>query len=95
MRKPLFAAMALALTAGSMTGTAFAAPANTVKFGDLDLDSKAGQDTLEGRIRNAARQICDQEETTGTRLKSGCHDSVRKQVLAQVEEYQNSVGKGG
>lgn len=96
MRKPFTAALAMALTASTfaMTGTAFA-KANEIKFADLDLDTAAGRATLDGRIRNAARQLCEAEETTGTRIKSDCHKQVRDQVLAQIDEYQNRVGKGG
>lgn len=84
MRKPLFAALAIAL-----------AQPNEVKFGDLDLDSNAGKATLDARIRNAARNLCANEIRTGSRIDSACRNDVRKQVLAQIDAWQNRVGKGG
>lgn len=97
MKTILFPALALALSAASAVPAVAAPPkANAVQFNDLDLDSEAGKSTLEGRIRNAARRICDTEQRTGTRLAStACLADVREQVLAQIEARQNRTGKGG
>jgi UrcA family protein len=84
------AAMALPLA------PAMAANPTSVKFSDLDLETKAGKSTLDDRIRNAARRLCQTEQRTGTRLAStACMNDIRQQVLAEVEQHQNRVGKGG
>ncbi len=97
--KSIFApAIALAVLAAPFASAMAASPppAQSVKFNDLDLESAAGKKTLDARIRNAARRVCDREVTTGTRLANGaCIEDIRRQVLAQVESYQNRVGKGG
>ncbi|WP_310534903.1 UrcA family protein [Novosphingobium sp.] len=96
--KSIFApALALAVLAAPFASAMAASPQrNSVQFNDLDLESAAGKKTLDGRIRNAARRACDDVELTGTRLaKSACVADVRRQVIAQVESYQNRVGKGG
>ena len=97
--KILFApAIALAVLAAPFASAMAASPpqAQSVQFNDLDLDSAAGQKTLDARIRNAARRVCDGESRVGTRLGTAkCVEDVRRQVLAQVETYQNRVGKGG
>lgn len=101
MRTILFPALALALTAMPIVpALAALAPnpprANAVQFNDLDLESEAGKATLEGRIRNAARRVCDTEQRTGSRIAStACLEDVRQQVLARVEAYQNRTAKGG
>lgn len=94
MRKTLSAVLALTLSAGIFAAPAMAKP-NEVHFGDLDLDTPAGRATLDARIRNAARSVCGHEVTTGTRIQSTCKNDVREQVLAQVDSYQNRMGKGG
>lgn len=97
--KTIFApAIALAVLAAPFASAMAASPPqpNTVKFNDLDLESAAGKKTLDARIRNAARRVCDGVEFTGTRLgKATCVQDVRRQVIAQVESYQDRVGKGG
>jgi len=97
--KTIFApALALAVLAAPFASAVAASPPqpNTVQFNDLDLESAAGKKTLDARIRNAARRVCDGESRVGTRLATGaCIEDIRRQVLAQVETYQNRVGKGG
>ena len=102
MRKPISAALALAMLAAplAIASPAFAnsGPANptAIKFADLNLDSADGKATLEARIRNAASRICATEQRTGTRINSrACMLDIREQVLAQVSAYQDRVGKGG
>ena len=97
--KSIFApAVALAVLAAPFASAMAASPPqpNAVQFNDLDLETKSGQKTLDARIRNAARRVCDGESRVGTRLARGaCIEDVRRQVLAQVDSYQNRVGKGG
>lgn len=97
MKILVYPAIALALlTAPVVAATAGSPKTNVVKFNDLDLDSEVGKQALEVRIKNTARRICDAEQRTGSRISSSaCFEDVRKQVLAQVESYQNRTGKGG
>lgn len=94
MRKPLFAALAIALAMPFATSAAQAKP-NEVKLGDLDLDTDAGRAELEVRIRKAANHFCSNSSQTGTRIQVTCRRGIREEILARVEEYQNRVGKGG
>lgn len=97
--KSIFApVIALAVLATPFTSAMAASPpqAQSVKFNDLDLESADGKKTLDARIRNAARRVCDDHELTGTRLaRNACVEDVHRQVIAQVKSYQNRVGKGG
>lgn len=97
MKTTFAPAIALAVLAAPFASAMAAPPQpNAVHFNDLDLDSAAGKKTLDARIRNAARRVCDGHDLTGTRLAKGaCVEDVRRQVIAQVESYQNRVGKGG
>lgn len=90
-------APALAFAAMALPGApALAADPTEVKFGDLDLDTKAGKATLDARIRNAAKRFCEAGQRTGTRLASNaCINDIRQQVLAEIDQRQNRVGKGG
>lgn len=93
MRTPLIAATALCLLATPALATSNPL---AVKFTDLDLDTAAGKATLDARIDNAARRYCADEQVTGSRIGSqSCLKSVRSEVLAKIDEYQDRVGKGG
>ncbi|WP_158241534.1 UrcA family protein [Novosphingobium sp. TH158] len=95
MLAPALAIAALAAPAVASANTT-AAPKASIKFDDLDLDSKSGQSTLDQRIRSAAKQVCSDTARTGTRIPSSkCHKDLRENVLARIEAYQNRVGKGG
>ena len=55
--------LAGALVASALTGTSFAgqsdaAPTVAVRYGDLDLSSEVGAQTLYHRIASAARDVC-------------------------------------
>jgi UrcA family protein len=97
MKSIIAPALALAVMATPFAAAVAAPPQpGAVQFNDLDLDTTAGKKTLDARIRNAARRVCDSESRVGTRLARGaCIEDVRRQVLAQVESYQDRVGKGG
>lgn len=45
------------VTAAAATASA-QTPTSIVRFGDLDLDARAGQDALLNRIERAARRVC-------------------------------------
>ncbi len=60
MTKTLTTFAAAALTLAGLTTTAHAAPAPTqsVSYADLDLSSAAGVDSLNRRVRAAAKAVC-------------------------------------
>jgi UrcA family protein len=98
MRYALPALAALAL------GTAAAAAASNsveVRYDDLDLSTAKGQKTLDRRIDQAARSVCDAEILdTGTRIMSKdatdcigkAKTAVKRQVAALVA---GAAQKGG
>jgi len=59
-------------------------PARVVRYGDLDLNQKSGVITLYGRIRSAAREVCQPIEEVSIKLlraKYDCrHDAVARAV---------------
>ena len=59
MNRSIFAAAALAAVASISAATPAFARSATVSFGDLDLDSSAGQARLDARIRSAVRTVCE------------------------------------
>lgn len=76
------------------------APDMVVKYADLDLTSKAGQRTLEGRIDAAAKKFCGVgEQTTGTRLKSSqagkCFREAKRLANQQFALIVNDANRGG
>jgi UrcA family protein len=76
----------MALAALSVTGitAAHAAARDTnsvvVRYGDLNLDSQAGINTLHKRIRNAAESVCGPLETKVLGLREA-YDSCVKQAI--------------
>ncbi len=62
LSKGLFAAAAIAVTVTGFSASASAQGRITksveVSYADLDLTSAEGQQTLDGRIRGAVRQVC-------------------------------------
>lgn len=81
------------LTAGALlaAGTAPALGQNAssveIRTADLNLESAAGRTTLERRISNAERQLCEQI-TSGSRVQimqyeQECRAEVRRQAHAQ------------
>ncbi|MEO7247275.1 MAG: UrcA family protein [Novosphingobium sp.] len=96
MKNPLIAIAAAALCLPLAISPVAASNPNELQYKDLDLDSAAGKATLDRRISAVARRVCEGEVTTGTRLSSAaCKEAVRAEVLAQITEQQNRVGKGG
>jgi UrcA family protein len=62
-------------------------PSITVHFGDLDVNSAGGAETLYKRIKGAARTVCD--ESTADRMARNslwyqCYDSAVARAVAQV-----------
>jgi UrcA family protein len=64
---------AAALCALSSSVQAEDVPSKTVKFQDLDITKPAGAKTLYGRIRAAARDVCDASTSGDPILKPAMH----------------------
>jgi UrcA family protein len=56
------------LSAGAYAITSLEPPARVVHFGDLDLSRQSGAELLYGRIKSAARQVCEPLELGSLRL---------------------------
>ena len=93
MRYPAILATAAALV-GAATVLAAPAAAETsigVKYSDLNLSTKEGQDRLERRIDNAAREACGMDRIpTGSHMPTlasrRCYTETKAQVHNQVAE---------
>ena len=81
---PFAAAAACALFTARVEAMPAPEPIRTelVNYTDLDLDSKAGQASLKGRIRRAAMQVC----TLDRYLVLSCYDAAIADALKQVRE---------
>lgn len=95
MKKSIIAAMAsgllsCAFAASAMSGDA-TAPGVAVVYGDLDLQSGAGQQALKGRLKQAARSVCPDSSSRdlGTRLAGKrCVRQAVGRAKAEVTEQQ-------
>lgn len=58
--------------------------AMVVKYHDLNLSTKAGQDHLERRIDAAAKKVCGLTARTGTRLQNGKAQRCYKKAKADA-----------
>jgi len=90
-------AMCLACVLAAFNAQAGDARSETVKFGDLNLESPAGVEALYGRIHAAARRVCDQPagEQAGVRtcMTKAESDAVRKVNIPLLTAfYQNKTG---
>jgi UrcA family protein len=86
----LVGAVSLAAAGGvAHADAAFAVPARTVHYADLDLNSQAGVDTLYNRIRSAAEQVCgnvDSRRLDEAAVAKACVDHA---VAASVSSVNN------
>ena len=68
------------------------APSTKVRFGDLNLGTDAGVDTLYGRIKSAARQVCRESVEPGDGLAAhkywGCYDKAIADAVSKVNNSQ-------
>lgn len=97
--------MKIIATIAAAAGLAIAAPAIagesiTVEYKDLDLTTKAGQQTLDNRLDSAAKQVCGMnEQRTGTRIASRsareCYDSAKTQLNDQIAALVAKEARGG
>lgn len=93
MRYPaaiLSAALVLGTAAVAATPAA-AAPTVGVKYSDLDLSTKAGQDKLERRIDSAAKAACGMDEIrtgrfTPSTAQRQCYQQAKTSVGEQVAQ---------
>ena len=73
------------------------ARSETVKFGDLNLDSQAGVEALYGRIHAAARRVCEMPAGEQAAF-SGCMAKAERQAIGKVNNssltafYQKKTG---
>jgi UrcA family protein len=89
-----------AILAGALSTGACAAPESStdqrphmkVKYGDLNLNTRGGIDTLYRRIKGAARAVCDQaipvSEPLQYRLWSSCFDTAVADAVSKVNNAQ-------
>lgn len=95
MKTLIAAAAAVSALAGSIATPALAAEddvivgVETVRYGDLDLDSEDGQRTLRARVAHAARDICGMDERyTGSLIASRqsrtCYADAREQIYVEL-----------
>lgn len=101
--------LAAAGLAGAAITPALAAPAGpapaermtmSIATADLDLDTPAGQRTLDRRINAAARQVCRTISVrTGTRIvdaeATNCLAKARAEAKQQVASLMNAERRGG
>jgi UrcA family protein len=67
-------------------------PTAAVRFGDLNLDTRSGAETLLRRIQNAAGEVCKQYEPHGTILPSAAHQScVRSAISGAVRNVDSPL----
>jgi UrcA family protein len=57
-------------------------PTVAVRYGDLNLDTRAGVDTLLRRIQVAAREVCKGYEPQGTFAPSAAHHSCMSTAIS-------------
>ena len=95
--KRILAAAALAAMTVSAASTAHA---ETLKYNDLELSTKAGQKELDRRIARAARSYCQaQLKPTGTRIQSRgtveCVRGVKQELSEKVAAAVGETRMGG
>jgi len=69
-----------------------------VRFDDLNLTSRAGLETLDKRIELASRQICRNEDISGSRIQTArqekaCKADVRRQVEEQMPKQASPLAQ--
>ncbi|GGC28506.1 hypothetical protein GCM10011371_15060 [Novosphingobium marinum] len=83
-----------------LTGATAHAKDVTVTYHDLDLNTAAGQKSLEKRLDRAAREACGYDEIpTGSRLRSSdavrCYKSVSVQARGHMAKLVDDARLGG
>jgi UrcA family protein len=84
----VLAAAPIAMVAGGAQAQQADAPAHVaVSYADLNLNSDAGTAVLYRRLRQAARQVCGDFDTTNLargRITTNCINNAMSQAVAQV-----------
>ena len=86
MRYPAILAAALGATALFAMPVAAAGTSVSVKYADLDLSTRAGQQKLERRIDSAAREACGMQVQTGRLTPSNAQRQCYAQAKASVHD---------
>lgn len=97
-RRCLVQGLFAALLLGAATGASSEEPVvrrETVRYGDLDLSSRAGLQTLQRRIRAAVRVVCgptpELRELNERRAEEACRRGAMQRATAQVENLLNGA----
>lgn len=89
MKRPL---IALATIATGLTAVPAAAESITIDHRDLNLATVEGQEVLERRIDNAAREVCGYDEQyTGSRFRPVSVERCYEQAKASASEQYAAV----
>jgi UrcA family protein len=77
-------ALASALLAPHATYADDQRPTAAVRYGDLNLDTRAGVDTLFRRIQVAAQEVCQEYEPRGTFAASAAHQLCMRNAISDA-----------
>jgi UrcA family protein len=66
-------------------------PSKTVKFADLNITSEAGAKVLYGRIRAAARDVCEPSGGRDLVLAAAAHACIEKAIDKAVKDVNSPV----
>lgn len=81
---------ALAVTTGSFAAAPSDQPSTvTVRYGDLNLDTAAGVDTLYHRISSAARAVCHDENSRDLAIVAAVKHCQENAIAQAVHEVNN------
>lgn len=91
--KTILAIAALALTAAAVPAHAESAPSISIRFGDLDLSSAAGQARLDGRINSAVNRACltGSRDLAATGAERSCRAELAHKVRASIALNRSNV----
>lgn len=93
-----FTIVPAALAATLLAGAVYAAPAQkAVSYADLNLASAAGAKSLETRIRNAAKQVCDigsVRDLAAAAAADRCYDAAVTEASAKMQQAISTARTG-
>ncbi len=97
MKTPLATLAALGL---ALSATTAQAESISIPYKDLNLDTAAGQKTLERRIDKAARKVCGYDrQPTGSRIPDlsvrACVSKAKTEAEAQFASLMDNQSLGG
>lgn len=98
MMGKLFAAAAIAAATLATSPAAFAGSV-VVNYGDLNLETEAGQATLDGRINRAARDACEissgRRTLVQTTADQACISAAKENAKLRVAMMRKNTRVGG